>query len=135
MYKLLSSVLFALLLLDPVFTAPTRHEYRAPEAFKVHRVAAGHKVRHGPRALSKAYSKWGTMGYETSTLPFTSTLLSAAGNSGSATGKVAATPEKLDAEFLSPVTIGGQTLMMNFDTGSSDLYVKGQVHYGLSKCH
>lgn len=123
MHKLLSSALCALLLLDPVFAAPTRHERHAPRAFKVHRVTAGRKVRHGPKALSKAYLKWGTMGYETSNLPYTSTLLSAAGTNGSH-GKVAATPENLDAEFLSPVIIGGQTLMMNFDTGSSDLYVK-----------
>ena len=71
------------------------------------------------------------MGYETSSLPFTKTLLSSAGTNGSATGKVAAMPENLDAEFLSPVIIGGQTLMMNFDTGSSDLYVEPRVHHGL----
>jgi aspergillopepsin I len=36
-------------------------------------------------------------------------------------GSVAAVPEQYDAEYLSPVTIGGQTLMLDFDTGSADL--------------
>jgi hypothetical protein len=40
------------------------------------------------------------------------------------TGTVMATPEQNAALFLSPVTIGGQTLNLDFDSGSSDLYVK-----------
>ena len=37
-------------------------------------------------------------------------------------GTVAATPEANDVEFLAPITVGDQTMMMDFDTGSSDLY-------------
>ena len=48
-------------------------------------------------------------------------------NSSTTAGKtsadVIATAQEGDAEFLSPVTIGGQTVRMNFDTGSSDLLV------------
>lgn len=36
-------------------------------------------------------------------------------------GSVTATPEQYDAEYLCPVTIGGQTLNLDFDTGSADL--------------
>jgi len=38
-------------------------------------------------------------------------------------GEVSATPEQNESEYLSPVTIGGQTLNLDFDTGSADLYV------------
>ncbi|KAI4253852.1 MAG: hypothetical protein LQ352_003436 [Teloschistes flavicans] len=38
-------------------------------------------------------------------------------------GSVTTTPEQYDTEYLTPVTIGGQTLNLDFDTGSSDLWV------------
>jgi len=39
------------------------------------------------------------------------------------TGIVTATPEQGDVEYLAPITIGGQTMVMDFDSGSSDLWV------------
>ncbi|KAG8419602.1 hypothetical protein J3458_004458 [Metarhizium acridum] len=39
------------------------------------------------------------------------------------TGSTVADPERNDAEFISPVKIGGQTINLDFDTGSSDLWV------------
>ncbi|KND87096.1 Aspartic protease PEP3, partial [Tolypocladium ophioglossoides CBS 100239] len=44
-------------------------------------------------------------------------------NGTNQTGTVKATPENNAAEFLSQVRIGGQKLNLDFDTGSSDLWV------------
>ena len=46
---------------------------------------------------------------------------SAAAGSDNGDGEVAANPETNESEYLSPVSIGGQTLMLDFDTGSADL--------------
>jgi aspergillopepsin I len=46
-----------------------------------------------------------------------------------ADGTVGAIPEPFDSQYLSPVTIGGQTLNLDFDTGSSDLYVCFISHF------
>jgi len=44
-------------------------------------------------------------------------------NKTAGTGVVIATPEKGDVEYLAPISIGGQTMNMDFDSGSSDLWV------------
>src|SRR3954470_7415205 len=60
--------------------------------------------RHGPKAYAAALSKYGA------TVP-QNVLAAAAG-----TGTVAANPEEYDSEYLCPVSIGGQTLNLDFDT-------------------
>ncbi|KAI0880570.1 acid protease [Annulohypoxylon maeteangense] len=47
----------------------------------------------------------------------------AKGSAANGTGLVTNTPEANDVEYLSPVNIGGQTLNLDFDSGSSDLWV------------
>lgn len=42
---------------------------------------------------------------------------------GPGSGQVTATPVNHDSEYICPITIGGQTLNVNIDTGSSDLYI------------
>ena len=42
---------------------------------------------------------------------------------GSEEGEVTATPEQNESQYLAPVVIGGQTLNLNLDTGSADLWV------------
>jgi aspergillopepsin I len=63
----------------------------------------------GPVALMETYIKYNI------TVP---TDVKAA----AADGTVGAIPEPFDSQYLSPVSIGGQTLNLDFDTGSSDLY-------------
>ena len=82
----------------------------------------------GAIALRKAYTKFGIEGYgfvpeldiSTGLVPF-SELAAASNSSGSGSGQVSASPSQNDAEFLSPVSVGGQTLVMDFDSGSSDM--------------
>lgn len=38
-------------------------------------------------------------------------------------GSVVTTPEENDAEYLTPVNVGGTVMNLDFDTGSADLYV------------
>ncbi|KAK8075019.1 aspartic peptidase domain-containing protein [Apiospora hydei] len=117
-------------------------------------------MRKGPLAMARAYSKYG--------VEFTDDLLAAierlleelglgnngsgngagnddSSNSTSGQGEVAALPELFDSEYLCPVQIGTppQTLNLDFDTGSSDLWVfssetpksqiNGQAIYDISK--
>lgn len=59
----------------------------------------------------------------------TSQNLDTSTTAGKTSADVIATAQEGDAEFLSPVTIGGQTVRMNFDTGSSDLLVSLNLVY------
>ena len=51
----------------------------------------------------------------------TSSTVQTATRTGSEDGEVTTVPEANEAEYLTSVTIGGQKLQMNFDTGSADL--------------
>ncbi|MCJ1409291.1 S-glutathionyl-(chloro)hydroquinone reductase [Ptychographa xylographoides] len=123
MYNLLTfTVCIVLLLLDPVSAAPTKLPL-SPRSFKVARTVHGSATkRNHIKALTKSYAKWNIP------LPagFVSTTTSDHAVSNAATGEtgeVTNTPAENDAEYLAPISIGGQTIMMDFDTGSSDLWV------------
>lgn len=103
-------------------------------SFKVERVKRnGHVVAHGPAALRKAYRKFGIdattlNGVDASDFqpfeikPTTSVKIAKEDVVDSdQTGTVDATSVDGDVEFVSPVNIGGQTLDMNFDSGSADM--------------
>ena len=38
-------------------------------------------------------------------------------------GEIEAQPEEDDSMFLAPVKVGGQEMMINFDTGSADFWI------------
>jgi aspergillopepsin I len=64
--------------------------------------------KNGTAALLKAYRKFnGKLPQQLAAL--------------AAQGSVAANPQQDDSEYLCPVSIGGQTLNLDFDTGSADL--------------
>ena len=80
------------------------------QVFTVHQSRAKVGIRTGPAALANAYAKFdGSMPADVAA--------AAATNDGT----VAANPEEYDSAYLSPVTIGGQLVNLDFDTGSSDL--------------
>jgi hypothetical protein len=81
-------------------------------------------VPNGKRAYRRALFKFGfgdisfSHGAVATNLQPANTSVDATNEDGSTT----ASPSDNDAEFVSPVTVGGQTLVMDFDSGSSDLY-------------
>ncbi|CDM31121.1 Peptidase A1 [Penicillium roqueforti FM164] len=104
-------------------------------SFKVQRVKRGDYVPNGPAALRKAYRKFGIdattlNGVDVSDFqPFETTDTTSVKVAKEdvadpdQTGTVDATSVDGDVEFVSPVNIGGQTLDMNFDSGSADMWV------------
>ncbi|KAI0178362.1 secreted aspartic proteinase precursor [Pestalotiopsis sp. NC0098] len=99
--------------------APTAEGPKTKD-FTVTQVRNTHYVRNGAAALAKAYRKYGAPlpDYLTSALNQTHTKRAT-------TGSAVTTPEEYDTEYLTPVSIGtpAQTLNLDFDTGSSDLWV------------
>ena len=92
-------------------TAATPIEVRDTKAaFTVPQTVAKPFIKSGPAALAQLYGKYHKAA--------PADVKAAAANND---GTVAANPEAYDSEYLCPVTIGGQTLNLDFDTGSSDL--------------
>jgi len=77
--------------------------------------------------MARVMAKYGSTSAPTNILAAAAGVASAAISAATAaddqSGTVAAFPEAYDSEYLCPVTVGAQTLMLDFDTGSSDLWV------------
>ncbi|KAK3986179.1 penicillopepsin [Cladorrhinum sp. PSN332] len=129
-FSLLDVVLLGLLI-PWASAAPGQIQKRS---FRIDRVKNTHFRGHnGPRSLLKTYRKY--------QMPVPDELLDAVAaplsrrwfskstkpSSDSETanhyGLVTATPQLGEIEFLSPITIGGQTINVDFDSGSADLWV------------
>lgn len=81
------------------------------KTFTVHQVEKGKVLRSLPIDMAKTYAKFGKE------VP---THIQAA--AAAVSGSVTAIPEDAyDSLYLSPVTVGCQTLNLDFDTGSADL--------------
>lgn len=79
-------------------------------AFRLDQTVRKPSILSGPAAMAKTYAKYGK--------PVPEVIAAAAANND---GTVTADPEEYDSEYLCPVSVGGTTLNMDFDTGSSDL--------------
>lgn len=73
----------------------------------------------GPIALARVYGKYASIGANAPA----AVNAAASKAAGTNDGTVVASPEQYDQAYLESVTVGGQTLNLDFDTGSSDLYV------------
>jgi hypothetical protein len=126
--------LLVALLAAIVLAAPTPERKRGIQkrSFKVPRqLNTAHPTGpNGMAAMRKVFRKYnfkvkndfmvreGFISYSKQGMNATASAAAAGANS---TGTVAANPGENAALFLSPVNIGGQTLNLDFDTGSSDL--------------
>jgi aspergillopepsin I len=95
--------------------APTL-ESRAAKTFSVPAVHNDNYHRNGTLALLKAYAKYNL----TPTHP-DNVLNNLLGLVKRQDGSVPAKPDSNDVEYVCEVSIGGQTLNLDFDTGSADL--------------
>lgn len=101
----LTSYIAAAALLAVSAAAPTK------QGFSVTQVPVNHgKLTHGAHLTAKTYKKFGKE------VPAAVERAAA-----SQTGSVTASPQEYDSEYLAPVTIGGETIVLDFDTGSADL--------------
>ena len=121
MYRF-QSLLFVTLLITAVLAAPAQH-LRKKRSFKLPRVRQHNYVPDGTFALRKAYRKFGLGTLDTYPGVNFTPKLAATNNGDNSTedGEVPASPTQNDAEFLSPVSVGGQTLVLNVDSGSADM--------------
>ena len=84
------------------------------QAFTVHQTVPKPFIKSGPAAVAAVYAKYQKVG----AVAPADVLAAAAANDGTVT----TTPEQYDSEYLTPVSVGGTTLNLDFDTGSSDLW-------------
>ena len=97
-------------------------ERAASGSFSIPAVHNVNHVRNGTAAMLKAYKKFSlqpSAEQELSNAFWNELSLSRKRQDGSVT----ASPDPTDVEYLVPVTVGGQTLNLDFDTGSADLFV------------
>ncbi|EXJ75105.1 aspergillopepsin I [Cladophialophora psammophila CBS 110553] len=118
--------LLVILFLTATFASPVQKKQK--RSFKVPRIQQHNYKPNGKAAYRRALFKFGFGDIEFLPGGEVATRIKAASeaqinNTASENGETTASPTQNDAQFLSPVKIGGQTLIMNFDSGSSDTWV------------
>jgi aspergillopepsin I len=97
-------------LLSTVIAAPTAPPTNVK--ITVSQVPNGKVFVNGALSVNSTFSKFGVA-------PPSNVLNAAA---AAQSGSVKASPEQYDESYLCPVTLGSNTLMLDFDTGSADLW-------------
>ncbi|KIW33826.1 uncharacterized protein PV07_00645 [Cladophialophora immunda] len=118
--------LFVVLFLTTAFATPI--QIKQKRSFKVPRIQQHNYRPNGRAAYRRALFKFGFGDIEFLPGGEVATRIKAAteaqlDSTASEDGETSASPTQNDAQFLSPVNVGGQTLVMNFDSGSSDTWV------------
>ena len=130
MHHLLSPLLCLSVLYTSAIAVPAKRDVSANGYGKIFREIAGPATRDYTGAVDKTYRKyqWTSSAAAPERLATNAPVvtqnkdvISSAGGKGA--GEAAATPQNHYNEYLVPVSIGGQTLMLDVDTGSSDLFV------------
>lgn len=111
----MAPLLNVVLLLSAVggtFAAPfkTHIGLTSSKSYSIPAIHNGHHSRNGTADMLRAYAKYNLKpSHPDSVLHRRQD------------GSVTATPDADDVEYLCPVDVGGQTLNLDFDTGSADL--------------
>ncbi|KAL6248449.1 hypothetical protein RBB50_004704 [Rhinocladiella similis] len=120
----LQILFLTLLFITTAFSSPIRQKQK--RSFKIPRIAQPNYKPNGKAAYKRALFKFGFGDISFQPNGEIATRIQAATNTtvdATEDGQTVATPSQNDAQFLSPVSVGGQTLVMNFDSGSSDFWV------------
>lgn len=99
-----ASALLAIALASPVERRDTK------KSFTVHQTVPKSFIKSGPAAVLSTYNKFQKQAPQ-------DVITAAAANDGTVTTD----PTQFDSQYLTPVTVGGQTLNLDIDTGSADL--------------
>ena len=119
MIHLWEKLSFLVIALSMVSAAPSE-VHRRDAHFKVYRQPTGAiRVRDGTAELARAFAKYGWSMPEDIGVANNNVTK----NVVNVERDVSAKPGEGDAEFLCPVDVGGQKFMMDFDTGSSDMWL------------
>lgn len=117
------TLLAAFVLAAPAPARITKRSFKVPRHINAPVHARG---LNGAAAVRKVFNKYSLKGgfiAQEKTGVLSDLRVNANNGSTNGSGTVAANPGDNAALFLSPVDIGGQTLNLDFDSGSSDLYV------------
>ena len=122
---LLQSLALILLVSHDAVAAPASSSFQTGnrKSFKVPRVRRNGYIPHGPTALRKIYQRYGLVDHEM-TLNSDDLLdmdIPVMKRTESEFGSVSAVKSQDGSEFVAPVSIGGQIISLDFDTGSSDM--------------